>query len=645
MSGKWRRQANTEQTNTKDEDVNSNFFECLFVERTLKSILRAVSVCFRIAFQHPARLAPFIYLALAIPLTLLLSYKHIDDRALASLRYLLSAQAQVVGGILGITFTATFVVAQLASRYSQRVPSHILGPWTLWYLVPYLIGIVLPLFLLSSNFSLWATRVSLWLGGLCLALLIPYFVALRDRLSLDTVIREMEAKWTVSDLQNFAMGALQNYDYATYERALEAVQNVGQSIIEAKLKNSAEGKIIDSLRNGLVNIARSKLDDPRAPFVAINVLREVGCKAACGLENDTRSFLDALYKIATEGVRRDLPDAAEYAVGAFGIVGAAAVQNKVWEALRDEQGAWILAWMGDISKTALEKSMDEVANKAVVALRNMASTTLKLAADCQVKKVISLTARRASETIGEITVAAIETISEDLANCCVGQLQGIGGEAIQKGVVDVVRQICHVLRKIFWGAFEKKQTSVLRGVAWAAGKLRREVYNNTKGGGIMEGLDQDVLGLYLDFLCSMAEKALEYGVPINDVHWGFISSLFQGLGYAVQDALDSGDENEANCSYETLKKLANWIVKNMPKERMTQAQQECLRYLVLQMSNIAQRTTSGHWVRDILDLLQEVKEAAERDRAMIVLGVIAEQIGIMRRQARTPRPPTSTEPR
>ncbi|MBI2868181.1 MAG: hypothetical protein HYX97_07595 [Chloroflexi bacterium] len=174
--------------------------------------------------------------------------------------YLLSAEAQVLAAILALVFTLSLVAAQLATRYSHRAFTHILGAWVLVYLVLYLLGIALPLFLLMGNFTLWGVRLALMLGILCLLLLIPYFLVLRRRMSVGNIIDalELEAKVqyrgilnyyarralenlktppgfydvpdAVETLDNIAMGALSARDYDTFGWALAALSGIGESI-------------------------------------------------------------------------------------------------------------------------------------------------------------------------------------------------------------------------------------------------------------------------------------------------------------------------------------------------------------------------------------------------------------------------------
>lgn len=157
-----------------------------------------------------------------------------------SLFYLLSAQAQTLGAILALIFTVTLIMAQLATRYSHLLMGRILGPWAFWYAVPFGIAILLPLFLLNGNFFLWSARLTLLLGGACLLLLIPYFVAVRNLLSIPRVIAEIEEnlsnigseediRASIKSIANIGMGALNLRDYETFDHCVTRLSAIAQA--------------------------------------------------------------------------------------------------------------------------------------------------------------------------------------------------------------------------------------------------------------------------------------------------------------------------------------------------------------------------------------------------------------------------------
>src|SRR3972149_7855492 len=147
----------------------------------------------RSAFPWPWWMALPIYLVFALPLVWFLGFPSLPE-SLDPLYYLLSAQAQTLGAILALVFTLTLVAAQLATKYTQRVLNQVMGLWAFYYLVFYLFGVAVPLFLLNGRFTIWGVRISLLLGGFCLALLVPYFFALRRKLSPAATIQGLRAE-------------------------------------------------------------------------------------------------------------------------------------------------------------------------------------------------------------------------------------------------------------------------------------------------------------------------------------------------------------------------------------------------------------------------------------------------------------------
>jgi tetratricopeptide (TPR) repeat protein len=523
--------------------------------RHIQDGLRALIAGFKLAFWNLGALVLVAYLALASPLIWLLGHRQLDDQTLTPIYYLLSAQAQVLVTILGLVFTTTVVAAQLATRYSQRALRHVLGAWVFYYFVPYLAGIALPLFLLHTNLALWVERVSLLLGGFCLALLIPYFVVLRRRLSLDSLIQVMENEMAASDLLNLAMGALQNYDYTTFEEALDAVQKVGVQKVGEDIISRVKEDSLASLRSNLVRVARRELRDPRAPFKAINILRELGYAAVqARLEDETKQFWEDLYEVGKEAIQKDIPDVAGYAVGAIGLLGEAAIKNKLWGALKDgrtdEQGVYIIIkQLRDISKMAADKLMDEVVQHTGFVLSNLAHTAISFTAteEPDVKERPSRLAKKAAEAMGQVAEGAIGKISEDIINQFVNKLCEVGFEAIQAELGSVGHQAISSLQQVYCVAHQDGQEAVLRSIIWAYGQLAKATSQSRKGG--------KMLSRIIKYLSDAAKNAVQQRRPVWEQ-----TELATSIGYAGQAALNSGDIQNAKLCYESLKDLAAGII-------------------------------------------------------------------------------------
>ena len=150
------------------------------------------------------------------------------------LYYLLSAQAETLGSLFVLAFTFTLVAAQIASRYSHIILNRVIGPWALWYAVPFGTGILLPLFLLRGEFYLWSAQVSLLLASYCVFSLLPFAVAVRRLLSISETMSDMKNELHAAEeigagdligrLGNISLGALNLKDYETFELGVRELQ-------------------------------------------------------------------------------------------------------------------------------------------------------------------------------------------------------------------------------------------------------------------------------------------------------------------------------------------------------------------------------------------------------------------------------------
>jgi len=344
-----------------------------------------------------------VYLVFTSLLICFWGFRSLPDN-LDPLHYLLSAQAQTLGAILALVFTLTLVAAQLATKYTQRVLEQVMGIWTFWYLVPYLFGVAVPLFLLNGSFTLCGVRISLLLGGFCLALLVPYFFALRQKLSLGATIqglrREAEREydtqlasadrkpvnpWERKDdlpkpvevLDNIAMGALANYDYETFRQAINALEAVGQFVTKAPeaLRASANSlleRFIEKL--GYLGTRERVLTDAEAVIPVTIALSRVGQAAVEErLGEAVGQATRALKDIGLASAERSLERGAVQAAIALGDVGLAAANKKGL----GEPTIGALFGLGAVGKVAADKRLGQAAWQAALALGQIGTSAVK----------------------------------------------------------------------------------------------------------------------------------------------------------------------------------------------------------------------------------------------------------------------------
>lgn len=249
---------------------------------------------FNDAFPRRVWLIPLVlYVCIATPILYLTGYTS-EDIGWISYRYILSAQAQTLGTILALVSSFTLVAGQLVTRYGHLLLRRILAPWVFWYVVPFLIGIIAPLFLLNTYFELWAARLTLLLGGMCIILLIPFFIAVLRQLSMASLIddlrtiicdssSERDAKHALKSLSAVLLGALKLRDYETFNLGMDCIEQASQTEL------SGERVWMIAVELGLL-VPRSS-DDQIAVVALSSMINKVSLHVYEGEDADVRRKL------------------------------------------------------------------------------------------------------------------------------------------------------------------------------------------------------------------------------------------------------------------------------------------------------------------------------------------------------------------
>jgi hypothetical protein len=585
---------------TKGSNVALTFAVLLAVVVLLHPGLRkALKKSFMEAFWHRWTLIVLLVYLLVATLLWPLGYRQLSDRT--PLYYLLSAQAQVLSAIVALVFTTTVVVAQLASRYSQRILHQVLGSWALWYLVPYLIGMIHPLLLLNRDFSLREAQISLLICGFCLVFLIPYYITLRGHLALDTVIRNMVPERlrkgrqdfragrrpkhdifnSIYNLESYAMGAYGNYDQETFEQALKALRKVGAALITKVAREqdaSARQELLEKLKNLLCYrlgyMARWTLGHPRAPFVFIGLLRELGIKAVETAQGRlAHEFIKTLLKVGNDALHRGIRDTASYAVGAVGRIATRAVERQLWEFVRYEEGAWIVKGLTNIGQTAAQKSMDEVVRMVSTVLWKVATTAIDVASlhiDDQTRSHAQRVTGKFSEAMGRVGRVAIGTVSDEVILRIVGHLAhskksggeptNIGVKAIRADLGYAVRVVIRSLKGVYKKAdLGRNRHRVASSVIIAFGRLAEELANRKEAGSMDHWVNACVKTL-VNFLCEVAQDVATNWTDANDEKWLELGeAVAASLGYATQSAITVGNYDDAKKGVKALEALVQKV--------------------------------------------------------------------------------------
>ena len=188
---------------------------------------QSIGRSFRLAFPNVHWLTMSLAATAILSLVMLWSGFRIIPEMKEPLYYLLSAQAETLGSLFVLAFTFTLVAAQITSRYSHITLSRVIGPWALWYAVPFGVSILLPLYLLRGELYLWSAQASLLLASYCVFSLLPFVAAVRRLLSISETMSDIKQELSTADdhttadlvgrLGNISLGALNLSDYETFE--------------------------------------------------------------------------------------------------------------------------------------------------------------------------------------------------------------------------------------------------------------------------------------------------------------------------------------------------------------------------------------------------------------------------------------------
>jgi hypothetical protein len=654
---------------TKGSNVALTFAVLLAVVVLLHPGLRkALKKSFMEAFWHRWTLIVLLVYLLVATLLWPLGYRQLSDRT--PLYYLLSAQAQVLSAIVALVFTTTVVVAQLASRYSQRILHQVLGSWALWYLVPYLIGMIHPLLLLNRDFSLREAQISLLICGFCLVFLIPYYITLRGHLALDTVIRNMVPERlrkgrqdfragrrpkhdifnSIYNLESYAMGAYGNYDQETFEQALKALRKVGAALITKVAREqdaSARQELLEKLKNLLCYrlgyMARWTLGHPRAPFVFIGLLRELGIKAVETAQGRlAHEFIKTLLKVGNDALHRGIRDTASYAVGAVGRIATRAVERQLWEFVRYEEGAWIVKGLTNIGQTAAQKSMDEVVRMVSTVLWKVATTAIDVASlhiDDQTRSHAQRVTGKFSEAMGRVGRVAIGTVSDEVILRIVGHLAhskraggeptNIGVKAIQADLGYAVRVVIRSLKGVYKAGLGRNRHRVASSVIIAFSRLAKELANRKEAGSMDHWVNACVKTI-ADFLGKVAQDVATNWTDANDGKWlGLGEVTATSLGFTAQNAIMIGNHDDAKRCVKALGDLTQKVeqlVTRTPSPAWWEEYGICWRLAtsLSYISSLAAEKRLGEILEATCPLLHRIGEAARQARGLTTVITVVE---------------------
>lgn len=219
--------------------------------------------------------------------------------------YLLSSISQGLAAAFALVFTITLVAVQMVSKYTSRALEQFFSWITVGLMMLFIIAIVFPWKIMqSTTFSCLEVKISIYLGMLCLVLLIPYLYWIKNKLKPETMFdifakrtekvfglnkisleefieSETELPETVIGIDNMMLSAYMDKDYNTFEKGLNELAKLGLEMEISKKKKQKENlsKIARDIYTRITNTGITVIDDPIAPFKVLDILEKAGMNA------------------------------------------------------------------------------------------------------------------------------------------------------------------------------------------------------------------------------------------------------------------------------------------------------------------------------------------------------------------------------
>jgi hypothetical protein len=367
--------------------------------------------------------------------------------------YLLSALAQSLAAVLSLVFAISLVVMQLSWQYSHSMLKRVLDPSTIAYVLFFILVIFLSLWYLG-NPTETGVKVSLSLGIVAMLLLVPYLLRVRESLSaehfLEVLKREASRDFQVqvkgarhrsyskepeaiADIENIIWTAFGIKDYETFGKGVESLADTACMATEGTMGDVGVG-IVARLRTiGLMTI-----DDPRAPRLVVQALREACYRGGDALVKAVFEDVNALVKVAVEKRLEDVVcDIASF------IGGHSSLAAEIY--------------LGDLMEEPQEKPQKGPQEDLWRASRELVNIGTEA-----IEKVLARAAKVATSELGRLGNAAIELgyfdpSDENLADWIIESIANLGMKAIERGQESSVRAAATSLWRIGSAAVMKEE--------------------------------------------------------------------------------------------------------------------------------------------------------------------------------------------
>ncbi len=383
--------------------------------------------------------------------------------------YLLSAIAQSLAAILALVFTISLIVAQLSSRYSHRTIVHFFDRWTIAFIILYITGIMLPIFLLFADSPhLGATKACVVVAAVCLCLLVPYFLRFRQRLDPDYAISEMSREAIeqlrnridtepkpVATIDNFVMSAFSSHDYDTFGAGVDAIAKLAMYAYENG--NDDVGK---SILHRLRQIGSVTMDNPKAPIQVLTSLSDIGEIASRSLPKASQEIVHAIAFVSLRAIDKGFED---YVITSIDNLDKIARVNK--ETAQDNTLTVIIEQLGwYIAPRSAQKNLEPIVIKVANIIGNIglmkgtsqqshnityrSAFMLGMVGNTAVENRLSDATKKSLWVLHTVFTNAVSQKLDDSADRAVDFMSRVSDRAIETGLEDISGEVIRIIKKL-----------------------------------------------------------------------------------------------------------------------------------------------------------------------------------------------------
>jgi len=349
----------------------------------------------------------------------------------SALYHLMAALAEAMAAVLALVFTISLVVAELTAAYSHRLFQRLLTPFTISYIILFILTMMLPLTMMTHA-TVGGAKVSLILGALALVLLIPYFRYFMYRITPAAMLEDLAIAGRknlrggreaieVDTIDNISMSAFEFKDYDTFNLALMKLGDLALVQPDSSVKKGAvpEGDVWERFRD----VALATLEESRGSRISIGALQRAGILAAeAGLSDAVRKSATTLEIVGGDAVEKGLDTVARQTVYAIGEIGRTAAEHRLEEAARE--GVYTIRKVG---VAATEKRLKYTVPFTIDALEAIGA----VAAGTDQPGVV----RQVAATLLEVGVEAVEHGLDEAARQAAFALESL---QVRKGGAEAV---------------------------------------------------------------------------------------------------------------------------------------------------------------------------------------------------------------